>query len=474
MKKIVHVLLFILCSTGNHAYSQVHETVQLEDDSKLITAKNNGKCLVFVTGKEYILNGKLDWKIDYYNDGMKLKYQVKLPDPSEKNTGDLLISPSGNNVYYLPDDGKEDLRTFAYEPMLYVDSNGTAHPFNLSDKVLDYYSLNAIFADDAYLYFVTKDKVTASDDKEEFPDLHFIRINEKGKTSSVQLELPRPEPKATEWSYIGHSNLVSYFASRSSQDSRTQKYRIAVLSHNGKLVDHFVLDINIKQGIMLASHNHASDPGSLMVYDHSYGKTVVRFSNGGESVIYTPYAEAFGNIMFDPISNGFYVFGLSGEISKKAANPGLLLPVQPVSTGFYAFKFDQDGKNVWACEGKLDGIDDYFKKKAVFMARNTKLSYGFAGNLMFQAFSKGNAFSCEIDPTSGKLIDSYANTFKKDVSEFDLGACHNPVSTKPIDVFLSKGRKSSYSQLNFRLDNSNIIIKNYFLDSRLEMYLFDN
>src|SRR6185437_10394683 len=255
-----------------------------------------------------------------------------------------------------------------------------------------------------YLYYVTKERDAKSKhekrDKHAFPKLQFVRIGKDKSVSKVWLELPEPDPDATEWSYLGNTTVVSYFVSRTLDDEnyKEQKFRIAVIDHDGKLLDDFKMDVNLNDGRFMSEYNYCGNEGTHEADNHNIKTTTytsTTYNGNGMSTtttttVYSPNPEAYGNIMLDPVTNGFYVYGISGTESERQGSSRHKRQGTAVPSGYYVYKFDQDGKALWKNEGKLTGIDDYYKSRASFMSRNVTLEYGAQGNLRLQAFEGKN------------------------------------------------------------------------------------
>jgi len=511
--------IFFLAAFGvNSLYSQTPSTLQLDNGCKLFdaVAVNNG--LIICTGKEYIFHSNLNWNISNYYPDLSLRYKIPIPKPKLNFGGHLVVSPTGNNVYYLQykQGGTLSLRSNTpsapvgsnRQSILHVDSMGASSIFKIK-KQFKYEKLNVVFADDHYLYYVTKEKNKNQTRKQwrkhPKPKLQFVRVAHDNAISNVMLELPDPDEDFTEWSYLGHTTEVSYFVCRSVEKSGKVEYRIGVVDEDGKLEDDFKLEAALKAGEIKADFSQPKEDGTLVVDNHNY-KVVVSTtthtyggaggsSYGGgygggmghsytsSSTSYTAYPEAYGDIMFDQQTGGFYIYGLSGPKYEKSK--GLFAPkIMPIANGFYVFKFDQDGKKQWDYQGKLSGMNEYFTDKALFIHRKIKLSIGMGGTTRFQAFNRiparwftppsYQANTYEINSETGKYLTGYSNEFENDISPVDLGTCHKSGDKSETGRFLSKRSQGEYSIQAFRVNESNIIIKNLYEDYKLEIYKFDD
>jgi hypothetical protein len=468
MKKIYYIVLFLSFSVYQIAQGQDHKTITLDKGVKLFQSVAVNDNLITVTGKEYIFNANLKWKLSCYNPDLSLRYEFPINKSkfNLQNVGSLVVSPSANNVYYMNPGGT----------IMHLDSAGSVSEYKLKWKQIKWTHLNVIFADDEYLYYVNKEKdKTKKRQKKSFPKLQYIRVAHDKTVSRVQLELPDPDPDATEWSYLGHTTEVAYFVSRTNDDENKITYRIAVIDGNGALQDDFKMEMGIKDAI-LPSWNYSSAGGTLVVDDHQINiTTTTHYSRYGSTttVTYKALPEAFGDISFDPQTGGFYMYGLSGARASKKKS--LFGPKKSdVASSFYVLKFDQDGKKMWNYEGKLSGADEDFKNKYSFVYRKMKLSPGFGGAIRFQAFAMNKVTTFELNPETGKLNLYYPNEFENNVSQVDLNTCHKPGDKSEVGKFLSKKDKGDCSTLTYRLNNTDVIIKNYYDDWKLEMYRFSD
>ncbi len=485
MKKLIYILTIFISAGFSTVNGQNHGTVKLDKGSKLLKAISVNNGLVLFTGNEFYFTKKLDWKISYYAPHLTTRYSVPVPNPSIKSLNNcyFVVSPSGANVYFIRRGAGGLLGSRNTQNIMHIDSSGFSNTMPMKGE-LKYDQVNVVFADDTYLYYVTKEKDKTTHNKHAFPKLQFVRVGIKDKSvSKVMLALPDPDPDATEWSYLGHTKVVSYFVSRTLNDEtyKSQKFRVAVIDHDGKLQDDFKIDVDLKNGRFLPEYNYCGTEGTHEVDNHNIKVTTysnTTYTGNGTSmttttVVYSPYPEAYGNIMLDPYTNGFYVYGIAGP-SGAAQKSGKHKKKSddPTPTNYFVFKFDQDGKQVWASENKLIGIGDYFKDKAGFSSRQVTLSYGAQGNLRLQAFAAKDVSTNEINAQTGAYVTGYANSFDNPVRTIDLGSCHKAGDKMEINKFLSKTDKGDYSQLNFRMLTNNVVVQNYFHDARLEMYDF--
>jgi len=470
MKKVVYFFSILFLTSATISLAQYNATLKLDNGCKLFKGVSVSNSLVLFTGSEGLIPKNLNWKITCYSPHLSLKYSVLVSNPDVKSLSGsfLVVAPSGNNVFLIRHEGNT-------QNIMRIDSAGFSWSLPMKGE-LEYSKVNVVFADDEYLYYVTKEKDPNALNKHDFPKLQFVRIAKDKSVSKIMLALPDPDPDATEWSYFGHTDVVSYFVSRSLNDENytEEKFRVAVIDHSGHLQDDFKIDFNLKTGKLLPEYNYCGTEGTFEANNHNI-KTKLGTGNGeaGKNTTdYTPYPEAYGNIMLDPQSNGFYVYGISGNPAGQKKDKKEKKEDAPDPSAFYIYKYDPDGKEVWDNETKFTGFDDYFKSKASFSARQVALSYGEQGNLRFQAFDVKDVATAEINPQTGKFISAYSNTFENIVKHDDLGNCFKKGEKTGLGQFLSKPVKEEFTQLEFRLANNNVVVRDFHKDPKLELYGF--
>jgi len=474
MKKIIYISGIIFYLGLNVALAQYNATVKLDNGCKLFKGVSVGNALILFTGSENIIPKNLNWKISYYTPHVKAKYDILVPNPDVKSLAGsfLVVSPSGNNVYLIRHGEGGLSGSENNQNIMFIDSAGFSWSTMMKGE-LEYSRVNVVFADDEFLYYVTKEKDPNALSKHDFPKLQFVRIAKDKSVSKIMLALPEPDPDATEWSYFGHTGVVSYFVSRSLNDENytEQKFRVAVIDHNGHLQDDFKIDFDLKSGKLLPEYNYCGTEGTYEVNNHNIRPPVGKGNGeaGKSSSLYSPFPEAYGNIMLDPQTNGFYIYGISGNPAAQKKDKSAKKEEAPDPSGYYVYKYDPDGKEVWNNETKFTGFDDYFKTKAGFSARQVALSYGAQGNLRFQAFSEKTVATSEINPQTGKFISAFSNTFENTIKRDDLGNAFKKGEKTSLGQFLSKPDKGGYSQLNFRMLNANIVVRDFNKDARLEL-----
>ena len=479
MKKVTYLFISFLSLFAMPAFGQEREVVKLPDGSQILKSMKLNNGLVLLTGNEFYFTNKHNWKITYYGPHMTAKYDVMVPNPKRASfyNSYLVASQSGENVYFIRHGLGGLMGSPSTYDIMHIDANGISKSFTLKRFMSESGPLNVAFADNEYLYYVVKDRDKSSHNKHDFPKLKFVRIDNSNKVSNIPLALPDPDPDATEWSYMGHTDVVSYFVSRTLDDDyKTQKYRVAVIDHDGKLQDDFKFKVDLKDGNFMAGYNYCNNDATHEADNHNIHTEVYSTSsyNGSTgtwshstTIIRSPNPEAFGNIVLDPLTSGFYVYGLagSGPPPKTARRKDKVIPA-----GYYVYKFDPDGKEVWKNEGKFTVLDEFYKNKASFINRQLTLGYGSGGNLRFQVFCRKNISTYEFNPETGAFTSAYMNTFLNPVTTDDLGSCHKQGDKSNIAKLLSKPDKADFSVLTFRMAKNNIVVRNFYHDAKLEMY----
>jgi len=472
MKKI----FLICCCLGLFSLSasaQKNETLKLKKGCQVldITGVNNG--LVILTGREFLYSFNREWKLTYYNPNLTLRYEVPIKH-AKLGGSSLVMSPTGNSVYFI-----------RYSPafwsskvnasIIQIDSSGTYHQGKLRHK-FKFENVNAVFSDDEYLYYVLKENTAKGrrGKKNAYPQIKFGKISNKDFSyTQVDVAVPEPEEDATEWSFIGNTTEVSYFASLKIENDQKAVYRVAVIDDEGKLLDDFKMSVNIKDGNFVPGNQVSNVAGSEILHSHKFTRHVSYYSTGRTTttvITYTANPEAFVNISFDPQTNGFYITGLSGKLPSNEKKGLFHKKEYSKVNNYYLFKFDQDGKESWKLEGKLVSASDNFKNKSSFLSRESYLDIGIKGNLRYQVFMDKDVATYEINPETGKYLTGYSNTFKNYVTTLDLGTCRKPGDKSALGKFLNKNDRGDYSTMNFRMQDNNVIMRNYYNDDKVELY----
>ena len=481
MKKIYLFIFSLYCLAP--ALAQQPDKITLDKGCKLLdaVAVNNG--LVLKTGQEYFYRSNRHWKLSFYNPDLTLKYSVPIPKSSLTRSCDIIASPSGNHIYHI------EYSTTAFHhqnnklDIIMVDSSG----YNVNRILKDQFRFSdaeAIYSDDHYLYFMTRLKIKIKGERKKKSKLQLVKMDVKDfSVSRSMLELPDVDPDATDWDFFGNTQFVTYFVSRTRDDSRKATVRVAVVTPDGKLQDDFKMEIETKQGDLAPADNNTNAPGSRLLVNHNYDTKIYTssYTSGGvtytsTTIVYNTNSNSYMNVMLDPLTNGFYVYGITAQPEKAETGKRKASKYKTSkfadATGYFVFKFDQDGKQVWASESKLTGIDEPFKSKALFVARQTRLSTDF-GSVRFQAYSGKSINTYELSPETGVQQTNYINKFEDFVGTRDLGVCHK-ANKSDFSKFLAKNDKGEYSLSGFKILDAHIVIKNYYDEGRLEMYRFDD
>jgi hypothetical protein len=466
MKKLIFFILWALAGFDT-AFAQ--QELKLKPGCELLNAVPNNNGLVILTGN-YFLLARHHWMIRCYNPDVSLRYEIPLKNTSAGYYNNIISSSSGNTVYMIQP--RAILFSSKYrEKLLHIDSIGAFRPYKMKTKI-DYSSINAVFADDNNLYFIVyKDnkKRKRKNNSDSTAGMKFIRVDNNDFTESqIKLELPKPDNDATDWKYIGNTKSVSYFTSRKIIDQQHEIYRIGVLDKDGKLLDDFIVETAVTNGPMLGCNSHFYIPGADVVNSNQY--TVNVYSDGKHTtVVYTQNPESLGNILFDPATNGFFVYGITGTTTvepKKLFKPK---KVNQTASGYYLFQYNENGELTWKYEGKLAGADDKFRSSGTFVSRQVNIQPGFGNNLKFSVFAATNVTTYEINAKTGKYVKAYNNGFQNPATDVDLGACRKGGDQSAIMKYLSKPDRTTCSKFVFKTPTEYIVLKNYYMDANIEL-----
>jgi hypothetical protein len=464
MKKLILILSLVFAVLSS---SSAQQEIKLNLGCELLDAVENNNGAVILTGNYYLL-ARHHWILRYINSDLSVRYEMPLKNNSVSFFNTIISSASGNNVYLIQ--GRPNFFTGKLrENLLHLDSMGAYAPVKMKKRI-DNSLINAIFADDNYLYFISysEKKRKRRNDVDSSSGMKFIRIdNHDFSETEVNLELPKPADDFTSWKYIGNTKFVSYFTSRKVIDAQKQEYRIAVLNKDGKMLDDFKFETAVTTGPMLGANSNFYIPGAQVVHSNQY-KVLVTTSGKYTTITYIENPEALGNILFDPASNGFFVYGMLGTSVVQRAKFFKPRKLIQNATGYYIYHFNEDGKLTWKNENKLVGVNEEFRNNANFVSREVNIQPG-PGGLKFSMYTGKNVTCYDIDPKTGKLVKGYSNGFEHTVSYVDLGTCRKTGEKSQMSKYLSKPDRNICSRFVFRTLDGYIVLKNYFMDHKIEL-----
>src|SRR6185369_5381841 len=157
MRKIA-LFVFNICYLNVNIFAQDIQKIELEKGCKLLEAISVNNGLVLKTGQEYYYRKNRLWKLKFYNADLSLRYEIPLLKSSIYNRTDIIASQTGDNVYHI--EYSTLLLQSKYDKLTitHVDSSGFASN-GLIRNQFKFNNLQAIFADDNFLYFLTNEKV---------------------------------------------------------------------------------------------------------------------------------------------------------------------------------------------------------------------------------------------------------------------------------------------------------------------------
>lgn len=217
-------------------------------------------------------------------------------------------------------------------------------------------SLHAVFADEAYLYFLTADTDPDKFRLGKAPNLNFLlnrfRVSDL-RFDQVEVSLPKiPDSRWNpQWTFAGQVGAEKYMVLKDvDMDSNTLHCQVVSFDSDGQLIRNFALNYSPKdRAIRPSLHLDEKDRRFVLAKDYNYF-TYSSFGPGPSRKAYR--IGAFYSFTLDERNGSFYISGLSGEKSF-GKNP-FRFKAQKYS-GFYVSKFDLTGNLLWETSQVADG-----------------------------------------------------------------------------------------------------------------------
>jgi hypothetical protein len=361
-KRLLVLLLGVQCAFAQDGQREIAlgkremvvESVYLGDKGFILKTGIPGN-LVRGTNRLFYFNaqGALVWEKEIDNEYQGLR--------SDNVT---VAAPDGSMVYHI----ESKTNSFAGEKQQLTQINAKGEARKLELPIKDDYgkNLQSIFCDEKYLYYLaTQNGDELKDKKKGSEKLILNRFTHNGlKHSKVVLDLPAiatPEVSSF-WSFAGQGKLGKYLVSKTLlTHANRQTFDVVVIDAEGKVVKKSTIACELgdayirpalsdspgegkewhQGGRNLADLNFkmVSGPPAMTVQAPGPAAgppTTTRFPASA-----SPTSAAFGylQLVATPQENAIYAYGLLG--------PGPFKNVAPGYEGFYVYKFDLDGKEVW-------------------------------------------------------------------------------------------------------------------------------
>lgn len=341
MKNIITILFTLLCIS---LFGQkTVESIKLGNVDEIIhQSALPSKGFVLVTGKDKITGGKHDLDVHYFDQTGKQVWSRNIPGKYiyASTTTSLVISPNEEHIYFIQmqEDGYFSKKHYISQFNL----NGDEIKFELEGREEFGKSLQTIFCDNDFLYYLATDEGKESSSKKKVSEkliLNRFAYQDLAYKRFI-LELPTIEggDHSIYWSLIGQNTNEKFLASKViDTDKGSNKFMVAPFNSNGSIGKILSFE-TILEGFKFTRP-------SYFKVENYWENQIINFdsfwqpigSSGGSRLIQTD--GAFGQIQYSNLHNSFYIFGLFG--SKPFRNMG------SVYEGFYVHRYGRDGIVSW-------------------------------------------------------------------------------------------------------------------------------
>jgi len=313
-----------------------------------VILQNQG--FILVTGIPNQVGGRQNYDIHYFNADGTLAWvkPVKLEYGMNNRLTQTIVSPNGKNIYFI-----EMHASGYYDKKHYIShftDDGQLKSFVIEGKEEFGNSLQSIFCDDNYLYYLaTEDGNEYHEKKKATEKLILNRFKSTDMSyKRYPLNLPNIEPGSENiyWSFIGQKGDEKFLAAKTiDAEDVKNKFTIVSIDTEGKVVSKTAFDAGLtSEKFNRPSYTHSPQTYVENVVDVNY---TTQYSRGvsapnlpSTTTIRTvPTSGAFGHVTYSEQHDCFYVYGLFG--------PKPFRSVASVYEGFYIYKYDRKGMPSW-------------------------------------------------------------------------------------------------------------------------------
>ncbi len=367
MKKV----LFLLLLGVSRAFAQdgQHEVTLDKREMPVECILLGEKGFVVKTGNP-LFGGKGSVRLLYFtnNGGLVWEKQIDNEYQALQSAHVTVAAPDGSVVYHI-----EAPSGFAGEKqhLTQINAKGVAKKMELAIPKDAGRSLQTIFCDQQYLYYLATENGNEAKEKKRGSEKMILnRFSHNGLTRKrIELDLPAlftPELSSF-WSFAGQNKQGKYLVSKTLLPyAKDQTFDIVTIDSEGKVtgkktITYEVGDEYIRPANSLsASEGKATHLGARNMVTLSFESLGYPMQTGSYSVnraavgitgalnapfpagqSYSPTTAAFGHMHVDPTQeeNAIYLYGLLGPRPFRKLDPGY--------TGFYVYKYDLEGKEIW-------------------------------------------------------------------------------------------------------------------------------
>jgi hypothetical protein len=293
-------------------------------------------------------------------------------------------SPSASNFYSvqisLPNNGFTKKTHY----ITHITNDGQTTSKELAGSAAFGKSLQAIFCDDNYLYYLTTENGLETKERARANEELFLNRFAKGNLShsKIKLELPPLQENATYWSFIGQNENEKFLVSKEiNRKDRSFFATIVSFNSEGKFMRKFTINIDLNGKYLRPAYSPVENSQALFarVYPERPFANMVNLDFKPLDFSFELEGDGgFGQIYYDESSDKFYAFGLYGD------SP--FTKVACIYEGLYIRGFDSAGKPVMSFQQEVPKTlseQGYFRLHAAPGSRRIKLRTLNTGILNF-------------------------------------------------------------------------------------------
>ncbi len=312
----------------------------------------------FAVKAEYDSDGKPYTRLLCYSSSGGLLWDKTIQNNYFANTRKVkaIAPPDGAAVYTV------EYSTYADKPLDHyitrISREGEVRELSIDEWGLTS-TLQSIFCDEQYLYYINKQEAGKQGAKKDNDRLALNRFDLSNSTHrQFQFELPAiDQAKATFWTYVGQRGSSKYLLSKTNDLENGQHwFDIAMFDQDANVLYNIRIDLALNNRYVRPAFTvsypgrnfspvvnpdviEVEDEGPNLTY--SIGRALFRAP--GYPIISRSLSDgSFTNLYLDEAHDHFYVYGLSGPEPFKAGHA--------VYDGFYIFKYTLAGELVWKLE----------------------------------------------------------------------------------------------------------------------------
>lgn len=353
----------------------------------------------------------------YYNAEGALVWTKRIENQYRNGESFTVSAPGGSVVYDI------EIKDFTRKPhtILQIKKSGEEKKMTIEGVKDLGSSLQSVFCDDQYLYYLATQNGDERNDKKKSQEKLILNRFSHSDLSYQRFMLDLPVISGGEnsifWYFIGQDGDNKYLVSKEI-DSENGKnlFNIAVFNEDGNISKKMSLQVVLDGKYTRPAWNVAVpirgyEIASNLDFESSTFTTRVPNAPGSPGAAagqaYTSYSTsrqnhtkgAFGYVYFDPESKAFYAYGLLG--------PRPFKRIGPVYEGFYLYKFDLNGNQSWKLQHDPKGLIDenFFRVHGTPSDRDINFKTLPGGKMNFSIHFKTTIFIYDIDP-NGKVLAS--------------------------------------------------------------------